>query len=171
MKYNEKLEFDGNNRVPVVFITDENFAIPTCVAIISLIKNKDKDTFYYIFIIADRISIETENKLFSLKKDDVNIQLIHISSEKFEGIHEGEKSICVASLSALFKFEIPNILPLEDKILYLDGDILVRKDLKELFNINIENFYVAAAHDTGKLYFKRPIIKEIPSYVKSGVML
>ncbi len=172
LKSNKKLEFGLNNRVPVVFITDENFAIPTCVAIISLIENKDKDTFYDIFIFVDRISIGSENKLLSLKKDDVNIQLIHISSEKFEGIHEqGEKSICVASLSALFKFEIPNILPLEDKILYLDGDILVRKDLKELFNINIENFYVAAAHDTGKIYYKRPIIKKIPSYFNSGVML
>ncbi|KZX12196.1 glycosyltransferase family 8 protein [Methanobrevibacter curvatus] len=165
------LKLNESNRVPIVFITDENYVIPTSVSIVSLITNKNKSTFYDIFIIADNLTLKHKEKLISMQNSDVRINIIDFSSEKFEKMHVfKEKALCVATKAALLKFEIPNIFPSEDKILYLDGDIIVKKDLKELFSKNIEKYYVAAVHDTGKLYSNRQHL-EIPTYFNSGMML
>ena len=39
------------DKVAIVFICDANFVLPTCVAITSLLKNKDENSFYDIYII------------------------------------------------------------------------------------------------------------------------
>ena len=45
-------------KIPVAFISDDNFIMPTCVAITSLIMNKKPDTVYDIIIIME-ISVLT----------------------------------------------------------------------------------------------------------------
>ena len=82
-----------------------------------------------------------------------------------------ENGICQATPSALLKFKISEILANYDKIIYLDGDILVQKDLTELYNIDIDGYYVAAVDDTGKIYHKKDVYAKYPNYFNSGVML
>ena len=54
---------------------------------------------------------------------------------------------------------------LPDKILYLDVDIVCYKDLAELYNINMENYEIAAARD----FIGRKWINK--NYLNSGVVL
>ncbi|MDR0407577.1 MAG: glycosyltransferase family 8 protein [Campylobacteraceae bacterium] len=161
------------NSVPIVFITDNNFVIPTSVAIISLIEKKRPETYYSIYIIIDNVSDENKKRLHAFENQQVSIKIIETASDKFASLHQYDsKSCCVATISALLKFEIPNILNREDKVLYLDGDILVKSDLSNLYNINIDNYYAAVTHDTGKLYSKRFFVKSLhKTYFNSGVML
>lgn len=62
-----------------------------------------------------------------------------------------------------------------DKILYLDPDLIVNGSLKELYNINLENYYFAAASHTGPLLRKfneiRLDMDDDAPYINSGVML
>ena len=37
------------NEIPIIFITDNNYVLPTAVAINSLIKNKKEQSFYRIY--------------------------------------------------------------------------------------------------------------------------
>ena len=56
--------------------------------------------------------------------------------------------------------------------LYIDGDILVREDLEELFNVDMEDCLIAAVRDMGgevKLHFNDLLGTE--NYFNSGVML
>lgn len=48
---------------------------------------------------------------------------------------------------AFIKFEIGNILKDIDKVLYIDGDTLILKDLYNLYNIDISNVYCACVKD------------------------
>ena len=52
----------------------------------------------------------------------------------------------------------------EDKILYIDTDVMVNNSLDELFNIDIEDFEYAGARD----YLGRVFIN--PKYINSGVL-
>ncbi len=55
--------------------------------------------------------------------------------------------------------KIPN------KILYLDADIMLLGDIRQLYDINVENYEYAAARDYyGKFFF-------YPNYINSGVLL
>ena len=56
----------------------------------------------------------------------------------------------------LLKFDLPNLLKRYQKVLYLDGDILVKGDLFELYDTDISSVMCAAAYDTGRLYSANP---------------
>lgn len=160
------------NSIPIVYITDSNFIPQTATSITSLIKNKNKNTKYTIYIIATEIDENTITKLNKINNKDCIIKIISGDMQKFAGLHNFEKEgYLSATEAALLKFDIPELLPEIDKIIYLDGDTIILNDLSELFNIDIGDNYVGAAHDTGKLYFKHKYVLEFPNYFNSGVML
>jgi lipopolysaccharide biosynthesis glycosyltransferase len=70
---------------------------------------------------------------------------------------------------------IPSILGDLDKVLYLDSDVLVRKDLVEYFNqLNInENYDMAVIKDLGLIKIWTPSFKvyEVDDVFYSGQML
>ena len=158
--------------VPIVFITDDNYVIPTAVTIKSIIENKKEDTVYDIFVVSTCLSDENIKRFSEFNGRNVSVNTIKVELGELEHLHEFQKNgICQATPSALLKFKLPELFKNYDKILYLDGDILVLGDLQELYDIELGSHFVAAAHDTGKLYSNKSIFKEIPDYFNSGVML
>lgn len=160
------------NAIPVVFITDDNYVIPTATAITSLIASKNTETIYEIYVISTCLSKINVDKFNSFNSDKIKINIIQSSLDKYAELHKYKKnSVCVATPSALLKFEIPNFLSKYDKAIYMDGDILVQRDLSDLWNTDIKDIYVAAAYDTGRLYSQNPKFAKYPQYFNSGVML
>lgn len=77
-----------------------------------------------------------------------------------------------ASIANYYRLLIPEILPETiTKVLYLDSDIIVRKPLEELWNTNIDNYYLAAVQDTGFVDFDRLFMPHDSKYFNSGVLL
>ena len=162
----------GMERVSVVFICDDNYVIPTSVAISSMIKNKKDDTYYQVYVIASELKDENIIKLKSLKQEDVNIEIVEASRDGLKQLHSfSSDAICVASIDALLKFYLSELLPEEEKVLYLDGDILVLQDLAELYSMDLEDYYVGAVVDSGSLYYKHKFVQKVENYFNSGVML
>ncbi|MCM8809506.1 MAG: 50S ribosomal protein L11 methyltransferase [Candidatus Omnitrophica bacterium] len=80
----------------------------------------------------------------------------------------------VSSYIIYYRIMLPEYLPQKiDKILYLDSDIIVRKSLTSLWNINIEKYALAAVQDLGDVgnYFLRLNIPQNKKYFNSGVLL
>ena len=162
-----------NNAVEIAFILDEGFVIPTSVAITSLVKNKNKDTNYNIYLIASNLSDYSIDKFYKYSSKSIAINIIKSDSIKYKNYHQFDsKKPCCASISALLKFELPNLLPDLDKILYLDGDIIVKKDLSILYKTNLDDNYAAVVKDSGCIYYhSSESIKNLKNYFNSGVML
>lgn len=123
-------------RIPVAFICDDNFVMQTSVAITSMMKNKSKDTEYIIYVIMAECSPESETNL----KKTADVKIIRAGLERFEGI----KQLAHISPACLLKFFLCELIPCEEKILYLDGDIIVRDDLTPLFKTELCENYAAA---------------------------
>ena len=165
-------------RMNVVFIADEGYVMPTCVAITSLIENRDPDYYYCIFVV---MPIGTRNILKSRLKQsengqkNVKIVIKEAGMEDLKELHIGEnKSYLAATETALLKFKLPELFPNLDKILYLDGDIIVRDNLASLYETDLGEHYVAAVRDLPQvLYQEQSIGAEISGqeYFNSGVML
>lgn len=162
------------NLIPIVFITDNNFVMQTSVAITSLIENRGS-TQYKIFIIGAKLSENNKKALKNMERNDCIIEIIDGDIKKIKNLHKynvkGQGHYLSASEAALFKFDLPNLLPKYEKVIYIDGDTIILNNLKDLYNTSLENNYVAAAHDTGKIYFKHKFVLECPEYFNSGVML
>ena len=68
------------------------------------------------------------------------------------------------SYMSLLRLALPEILPQEDVVLWLDIDTIVNEDIGPLFDTDIAGFYVAAVEEP--MRSKRPFL-----YFNAGVML
>ena len=51
------------------------------------------------------------------------------------------------AIGTMFRIMLPDIMPDLKKIIYLDSDLFVNTDIEELWNLNIDNYCLAAAQD------------------------
>ena len=151
--------------IPLVFITDKNYVLPTAVAMTSVVKNKRATSSYEFIIFATALSQDDKQKLVTTASG-LPIRFVDFDTQKYQNI------VCKThvSVAALCKFEIANILSDYDKVLYLDGDIIVQDDLSDLFNTDINDYYVGAVKDAYVLQEKKQTLG-VDGYFNSGVML
>lgn len=132
--------------IPIAMITDRNFIMPTCVAITSILQNKDAETVYDFFILTvDCLEKDCNRIKKCFENSDSRLNIFISDVEKYKCI----KQIAHIPIACLLKFDICDIINEYDKILYLDGDIIVRNDLAELYNTNLDGKYAAAVKELG----------------------
>ncbi len=149
--------------IPVVFICDDNYAMPTTVAITSLLSNRYKTTQYEIIVITGGLSLNSVDNLKAAGGENLRIVT---SSDKNSKYFSTQNYV---STAALFKFELPDILQEYDKVIYLDSDVIVNTDLSEMYDTDINGCYAGVVED----FYSRTDNKRIGCevYFNSGVML
>lgn len=158
----------------VVLISDDNYAMPTIVAITSLKLNKEPQSQYTVHVICTNMSEHNLSLLEALGSSDFNINIIIMDNVgKYQELAIGDLHV---SPAALYKFDIANIFPELDRILYVDGDILFEKDPKTLFEIDLGNNYAAVVKDAKPTTYKPPQVVKLgiphhTAYFNSGVMM
>ena len=159
-----------NNKVNLCLLADDGYAMQTAVTITSLYINRNPETQYHIYIILNKGSEENIKRIEKLNNRSFKIDIINI--EKVNELVKFDIPEISASPTAICKFYIPKILHNIDKVLYIDGDIIVKKDLKELYNINIQDNYIGAVKDTcGLSKTLHRLFKKNVFYFNSGVMI
>ncbi|MBD5393033.1 MAG: hypothetical protein HDR71_01940 [Lachnospiraceae bacterium] len=132
--------------IPIAMICDKNFIMQTCVALTSMYLNKDADTIYEIYVILVESEGKEADSIKELSSDNFNIHILMMSLEKYRNI----KQIAHVPLASLVKFDICDLISEYSKILYLDGDIIVRQDLWQIYSTELEDNYVAGVpHSLG----------------------
>lgn len=166
------MQSSKTNPINIVFIADDNYVTPTMTAIYSVIKNSDPCTFLNIYILSADMSAENIAIFRNAECENVSIQVLQCSAKKYQYLHKSDVSApCVASIAALLKFDIPNVLTDIEKVLYLDGDLIVREDLQALYNTDVTDYFLAAVVDSGSIYYRHKYVQQVHDYFNSGVML
>ncbi|MGN0854734.1 MAG: glycosyltransferase [Kiritimatiellia bacterium] len=158
--------------VHICMIADDNYVMPTSVAMTSFINHKDSSETYHFHIVAAALSAETQAVFKSFARPDVIVDILEQDPAVFAGAHKFDPhAVCVASVSALFKFMLADLLPDLDKVLYMDGDIVARHSLGEIYKVGLGDNYAAVVADSGQIYYKHDYVKRVRRYFNSGVML
>ena len=73
------------------------------------------------------------------------------------------------SIAAYYRLFVGSIFKNYDKILYLDCDLVIRKDLSELYNLDIGDNVCAAAINLGMTYFNKSslLYNEVKDYMSN----
>lgn len=137
----------NKNIVPIAMICDDNFVMPTCVAITSMLLNKEISTKYKLHIIMAECSKESEQKIMELNSEECQITIIRRNLDEYSDI----KQMAHVTKACLLKFEVSDLLPECDKVLYIDGDVIVRNDLRELYEIELGDMYAAGVKELDSL--------------------
>lgn len=149
--------------IPVAFISDENFIMQTAVAITSLARNKFDTTEYKVYVIAAECSEMAESKLKNLETlfKGIKVEIKRTGLDMYRDI----KQMAHIPISCLLKFDLCDIIPEEDKIIYLDGDIVVRKDLTDFYEIDLGDNYLAGVPSLDLVF------SEETKLVNAGILL
>ena len=156
-----------NKTIPIVMMTDDNYIIPTAVALESLYDNKKNDTEYKIYILGDNLQQSSVNFFEKLTKYNFSVEVLIVENPYKDFFNKNPNMSCTTFL----KFDIPFLLPNYEKILYLDGDTIILKDLSDLFAIDLENNYLGMVLDYHQLATKQNKKLGIDKYYNAGVML
>lgn len=146
--------------IPVVFITDENFIMQTGVAIWSLAGSRNKDTSYHVYVVMAECSDGGKKQIMKAERDGVTIKVVEASLERYRDM----KQLSHIPIACLLKFNICDLIPEEDKLIYLDGDIIVRGDLTKLYEFDLEDNVIGGVPSLDMIYDDRRLIN-------AGVML
>lgn len=158
--------------VDIIMATDDHFIYPTFVGMASLLENAKQSTFYRVSVLVPgEFRHKNKNKLSSLKTkyNYCNIDFIamgdlykNISTKKFPA-------------PTYYRLQAGSLFPERKKCIHLDGDVIVRHDLAEMYDIDMEEYYVAGVchGDTvpKRNYHERLKIPDLNQYVCAGVLL
>lgn len=129
-------------KINLALCCDDNFVIPTLVCLTSVFEN-DNGSSFDVYIVTAGISIVNEEKFQKLSKlYGHSIKIIKISAEISGKFHTRGRY----AYATYFRYYLPDIIN-ADKVIYLDGDIIVRHDIEELWNFDIDDFACAAVED------------------------
>jgi len=136
----------SNNTIMDIFFTFDNRYIQhAAVTIASILKNAATDDNISIHILSSDLSQENKNiieRLNSIKQ--FVIEFIHVNDETFKKYKTPDY---ISSSASLYRYLIPQVRLDIDKALYLDCDIVVRRSLRELFDTDLEERYIAGVED------------------------
>ena len=160
-----------SNYIPIVFALDDGYAMPTAVAITSLILNKKSDTKYKIYLIAPSLSNTNKSKLLSLQNYNCEIYII----ENNDALVSYTDRLANVTTTDYFRLILPKFIN-EKKVIALDGDIIVLEDLTELYNIDLEENIVGGCyfrpHDIyNREYVQNTLTLDEGKRINIGVML
>lgn len=128
-------------KIPVVLTFDKRIILAGAVAIQSLIDNAQNDTTYDIKILHSDISLKTQAEFSKLTNNTRHsISFYYVDKSIFKGYKISSGSWQEVVYYRLLASEIIT----DDKAIYSDVDVFFKKDLKEIFNTDIDNYEIGA---------------------------
>jgi len=128
--------------LPIILATDDNYA-PYCgVTIQSIIEHASLDNMYYIHILHTSLSNSFQEQLEGMSGRNIKITCFNVTQEMNDKIIVSTNHL---SPETTYRILIPRLFPQYEKVLYLDSDLVVLKDVADLFIFDIESYALGAA--------------------------
>lgn len=167
-----------NKKYHILVCPDKNYVEHTSIMLTSLFENNINNAFYvHVFEYNGSFGESGKNILQSVfSKYNAEYYFYELSDDLLKGFpYSGPNQMEHISISAYLRIFVARFIPKEiNKILYIDGDVIVSGDLSELFETNIEKVPFAAAPDVYMHDVKHMNTLSIPvtyGYFNSGVLL
>jgi lipopolysaccharide biosynthesis glycosyltransferase len=150
---------------------DENYVSPLLVTVMSLLETLRSGTGLDLYVMAGELTSGTRQKLEAIRSDRVALHWVVLDHSKLEPLRgHGYPNSSAANFRLIAGSSLPPDLK---KVIYLDADILIQRDILELWNRPLEGNIALAVQDA---YIQRfpaflsPGGPERP-YFNSGVMV
>ena len=162
----------------ILYCGDKGIARGVLVSILSLIKNNSEPLNIYIMTINykntvafTKKSADLLNRLVKEKNSKSFVKLIDATDIFVKNLPKKNMGsyFTPCSMLRLYADQVSELAKL-DRLLYLDYDVVCRKDISEFYNTNLNNIEAAGVLDIyGKHFYHYHGIKQ--DYMNSGVML
>ncbi len=163
--------------IPIFFATDDNYIPYLDVAIRSLIDHTSVNNKYDIYVLNTGLSERSKQMVKSQEKQNVSINFCDISLY-VEEIKDKFKKIMHFGVACYYRLFIQNLFPHLTKVLYLDCDIVVLRDVADLFDVDLGDNMLAGAVEQFvantkeySMYAKYALGLDSQKYINTGILL
>lgn len=154
----------------VVYACDDNYAMQTGVSIFSLLQN-NKMSRFFIYLFSDNISAENIEKIEAMV-DSFGQEIVVKDLPDLDALATVKLNVNIWAKSAYLRLFFTELLPSNvEKVLWLDSDTLIMRDISEMWNINIDGYACAGVLDAISDAKKLNGFKRNESYINTGVLL
>jgi lipopolysaccharide biosynthesis glycosyltransferase len=131
--------------ISVVSASDDNYALPLAVTIRSAIDHLGRGRPLNVYILDGGLSDASKRRLErSWRAPHVRVEWLQPPVEQIADL-KTENHLNLVTYLRLF---MPALLPAEtERVLFLDADMLIQRDLAELWRTELEGAPIAAVHD------------------------
>lgn len=174
------IERDGGNIMNfnpsvahVVYAADDKFAEILGVSLVSLYENSKDMEDIIVYVFDSGIKDSNKKKLLSVCRSYNRKEIIFIHAENINNKLLMDVSVDRGSLSQYARIFISSNLPDDlQRVLYLDCDIIVKRSISKLWNLDIQGKIIGALLDAFSKYYRANIgLKKNDVMFNSGVML
>ncbi len=153
----------------IVFATSDLYSTLALITVRSLLSENTDAESINIFYICDRVTEEHKKDLAALVSEyGRKIEFIPLP-ENLLDMKGSNRNGQVVFTYCLFQDILPQYV---DKVLLLEGDAIVTGSLKEYYDTDISEYYIAAADDLQSRYYKKKLGMSPDSpYVNCGIVL
>lgn len=134
-------------RMAIALASDDNYARYLATTIASVLKNAGRADEFDFYILDAGIAQHNRAKIEKLKAiKDFNIRYLGVDAAQFK---DCPPLACGAHTNVVtyYRFLLGDLLPQVDKVLYMDTDVVALRSLRELWQIDMHDKYVAAVED------------------------
>lgn len=138
-----------NNKINVLLVADENVIVglvTTMVSVYTACSRKEDIVFHIIDMGMTDASVAKIKEFFNRYRTDI-VQVYKFDPSFFES--KGARNFGGFGFAAYGRLVAADLLDC-DKCIYIDSDILVTKDIAELWNLNLDDYAFAACRNTSK---------------------
>lgn len=162
------------NNIPIFLASNNKYAPFVATTVASVCYNTK--SFCEFYVLDSGISNLNKKRIERLKEkfNNFSIEYLDIDLSKFSGF----KLLDHISLDAYSRFFIPILKPKLNKVIYLDVDVSVLGDIKELYDINLEDYYLGAVSEYCFIKQQRILAKRLDikysdkkQFFNSGILL
>ena len=149
--------------IPVFISCDDNYAKHLAVVVASVCANSDSR--FYFGILNKGLSEKSVQGIKHAAGANI-VEFISVDASAFENFDVKLEHL---SIETCFRYMIASIKPAIDKAVYLDCDIVVRGDLRALYETDISEFYAGVVEDFVRKSYVEAL--GLSRYFNSGAML
>lgn len=185
---NLTIEPKFKEQIAILYSSSDNYAPYLGVSIFSLLQNMDPKINYDILVLETSIDENYKDKITNMVKEYPNCSVRFINVQEELKIYNKIFYIHYPlSYETYYRLFTDKIFKSYNKMIYIDADTLILDNLKELYNLNIKDCYIAGTKDyvlqsryKNKVhinnidiydYFKNFITFDYTKYVQCGVLL
>ena len=153
----------------VAFCCDDNYLIPACIMLESLMK-KNEDMHFVVHTFADDLSEKSIEKLKTTLEAGGSELTLHVLPAHAKELIQNAPTLKHISIATYYRLFLPYVIDESvTKVLYLDCDILVRRSVKELFKETDPDIVIIGASDINEEDHAERI--RVDTYVNTGVLV
>lgn len=165
-------------KVPVFFTVDDNYIPFMTITLKSIVDHSKKNIIYEIYVIHSGLSAESKRRVKAVtNKKNFVFHFVNVFL-KVQNLAIRLDVRDYYTSSTYYRLFLPDLFPQISKAIYIDSDIVVREDIANLFNIDLEDKLLGVVPD-GSVQIYPEFIKYVETviavdhkeYFNAGVLL